>query len=110
MVLSGRIRGESYPVLCFEAGQQPLPEIGEYNIICDEKDRAVCVVRTDAIARCTFSEVSQELLETEGYCSPAEWCAAKQPKFERLCAAAGIAFRNDLEILFERFEVVYPKD
>lgn len=110
MVLSGRICGESYPAPCFAAGGQPLPETGQYNVVCDGKRRAVCVVRTVSVTRRAFSQVSRELAVTEGYGSPEEWRAAKRPKFERLCAMAGIPFETHTEILFERFEVVYPTD
>lgn len=106
-VLNGQICGESFLLPMFELNRQRLPEAGQYNVVCDSANRAVCVVRTTGIFRSCYGDVAGNLASIEGYASSKEWQTAKGPKFERICKDLKIPFSDDLQILFEKFEIVF---
>ena len=46
----------SYPLYALE--NEPLPQVGEYNIILDGNDEAICITKTTKVYRTLFKNVS----------------------------------------------------
>ena len=56
-------------LLCFyESEGEPLPHAGEYSVILDSREEAVCIIRTTNVSVTTFDQVSEKhaFLEGEG--------------------------------------------
>ena len=111
LVLSGvkTATASAYPLYALEG--EPLPEAGEYSVILDSREEAVCVIRTERVFTAPFREVGPEQArrEGEGDCSLAFWRQVHQAFFTEELTRAGMAFRQDLPVVCEEFVKVYPE-
>ena len=98
----------AYPLYGLEG--EPLPKAGEYSVILDSREDAVCVVRTTRVYVVPFRAVSLEHArrEGEGDLSLEHWRAVHRAFFTEELAEAGLAFDEDMPVVCEEFEVVYP--
>lgn len=94
----------------YEAGDEPMPEAGEYSVILDSRDRAVCVTRTTRVYTVPFCEVTAQhaYREGEGDRSLAYWRQVHEDFFRAELAGAGLAFSPEMPVMCEEFETVYP--
>lgn len=90
---------------------EPMPEVGEYNVILNSRDEAVCVTRTTNVYIVPFCEVTAEHArrEGEGDRSLAYWRRVHEEFFRTELAEVGLTFTPDMQVVCEEFEVVYPK-
>ena len=97
----------SYPLYALE--NEPLPQVGEYNIILDGNAKAVCITQTTKVYRTLFKDVSARhaYLEGEGDQSLAYWRKVHQDFFTAELAEVKLTFTPDLEVVCEEFEVVF---
>ena len=102
----GIVRAQSFSVDFFEANAKPFPSVGQINIVCCD-DKVVGIGKTVEIIRTTFGHVDKALALMEGFPTLAKWRTAKKKVFGILCERMGMRFSDDLEIIFEIFEIVY---
>lgn len=88
---------------------EPLPQVGEYSVILNAQDEAVCIIRTTRVYTCPFHAVSPEhaYKEGEGDKSLAYWRAVHAEFFTACMAEAGLRFTPDMPVVCEEFELVY---
>lgn len=88
---------------------EPLPRAGEYNVILNSRDEAVCVTRTTRVYTVPFDQVSagQAWREGEGDRSLEYWRRVHEDFFRAELAEAGLVFTPDMPVVCEEFEVVY---
>lgn len=100
----------AYPL--YELEGEPLPEAGEYSVILNSEDEAVCVIRTTKVYVEAFHAVSAEhaYKEGEGDRSLAYWRQVHEEFFIKCMTEAGLAFDENMPVVCEEFEVVYPKE
>ena len=89
---------------------EPLPEVGEYSVILNSRDEAVCIIRTTRVYAAPFHEVStgHAYKEGEGDRSLAYWRKVHEDFFRKELAEAGLEFSLEMPVVCEEFEVVYP--
>ena len=94
----------------YEAGDEPMPEPGEYSVILDSRDQAVCVTRTTKVYTVPFDQVTAEhaYKEGEGDLSLAYWRQVHEHFFRAELAEAGLDFSPEMPVVCEEFEVVFP--
>ncbi len=94
----------------YERGEEPMPAPGEYSVILNSRDEAVCVVRTTRVYTVPFDQVSAEqaFREGEGDRSLAYWRRVHEAFFRRELAEAGLEFSPSMPVVCEEFEMVYP--
>ncbi len=97
----------AYPL--YEIENEPLPSVGEYSVILDSKDEAVCVIQTKKVFVVPFDEVSEEQAykEGEGDKSLDYWRKVHEEFFTECLSEAGLEFTSDMKVVCEEFEVVY---
>lgn len=97
----------SYPLYALE--NEPLPQVGEYNIILDGNDEAICITKTTKVYRTLFKDVSARhaYLEGEGDRSLAYWRKVHQDFFTAELAEVKLNFTPELEVVCEEFDVVF---
>ena len=95
----------------YALGDEPLPEAGEYSVILDSRNQAVCVIRTERVAVVPYRDVTADHArrEGEGDCSLAFWRQVHEAFFTEELARAGMVFRQDLPVVCEEFVKVYPE-
>lgn len=99
----------AYPL--YELEHEPLPLTGEYSVILDSKDNAVCIIQTKKVTVVPFSEVTAEhaYKEGEGDKSLAFWREVHEKFFTECLYEAGLKFTPDMKVVCEEFVVVYKQ-
>ena len=111
LVLSGKKQGTASAYALYEIDGEELPPEGEYNIILDGEDQAVCITKTTKVYLAPFNEVSERhaRLEGEGDLSLECWRQVHKDFFRPQFEEAGLEFTEDALVVCEEFERVWPK-
>ena len=112
LVLAGTKRATAGLVSDFAADGEPLPRIGGHWIVCDGAGVPRCVLRSTELRLGRLHSVDDAFAwdEGEGDRSRASWLDAHERYFRRTQAARGEEWSDDLEVVFERFRVVWPPE
>lgn len=99
----------SYPV--YKAENEPVPAVGDYSIILDSQNQAVCIIQTTQIDIVPFYQVDEEqaYLEGEGDSTLTYWREVHRTFFESEMQSIHQKFTEDMLVVCERFKIVYPK-
>ena len=97
----------SYPVY----KNEPVPAVGDYSIILDSQNQAVCIIQTTQIDIVPFYQVDEEqaYLEGEGDRTLTYWREVHRTFFESEMQSIHQKFTEDMLVVCERFKIVYPK-
>ena len=110
LVLAGKKTATSsaYPIYVVE--NAPLPKVGEYSIILDSHENAVCFVRTTKVYVVPFDEVSSyhAYREGEGDLSLEYWREVHRAFFLTEMNAIDKNFDEKMKVVCEEFEKVFP--
>ena len=87
---------------------EPLPHVGEYSVILNSADEAVCIIRTTAVYIVPFDRVSARhaFLEGEGDRSLAYWQSLHRAFFTGEMSAAGLSFSEQMQVVCEEFVLI----
>ena len=98
----------AYPLYALEG--EPLPQPGGLSVILDGQGEAVCAIRTTRVYTVPFDQVSARhaFLEGEGDRSLTHWRQVHRAFFSREMEEAGLSFTEDMPVVCEEFERVYP--
>lgn len=109
LVASGKktATASAYPL--YELEQEPLPRTGEYSVILDAGEQAVCIIQTTKVYVAPFREISAEHArrEGEGDLSLAHWRRVHERFFKSEMAEAGLVFDEDMPVVCEEFACVF---
>jgi uncharacterized protein YhfF len=92
-------------------GGDPLPRIGDYGVVCDGSGHPRVVVRTIELRMGAAQSVDEAFARDdlgEGDLSRDEWLMVHRQFFEERYRALGMVYDDDVEVVFERFRVVWP--
>lgn len=105
-------RATAAAVAEFRADGKPLPRVGAHWIVADGGDRARAVLRTVELRLGPLSSVDSAFAWDEGEVDRSRdwWLRAHRDYFRRSCARLGVEFDDDLEVVFERFALVWPPE
>lgn len=94
----------------YEGGEEPLPKAGEYSVVLDSREQAVCVIRTTRVYIVPFDQVTVEQAwrEGEGDRSLDYWRRVHEDFFRAELEGAGLEFSPSMPVVCEEFEMVYP--
>lgn len=109
LVLTGKKTGTASAYPLYELDQEPLPKEGEYSVILNSREEAVCVIRTTRVYVQPYCEVGEDHArkEGEGDCSLAYWRQVHEAFFTKEMKEAGLSFYEEMPLVLEEFEVVY---
>lgn len=109
LVLNGEktATASAYPL--YEIENEPLPKVGEYNIILNSENKAVCVIQTTKVYIEKFREISSEhaFKEGEGDKSLSYWRRCHEKFFTMCMNEVGKEFNEDIKVVCEEFKVVF---
>lgn len=93
----------------YKLENEPLPVAGEYSIILDSNDNAICVIQTTKVSVVPFNEVTAEHAynEGEGDKSLAYWRELHKKYFTECLNEVGLEFTSTMKVVCEEFAVVY---
>ena len=110
LVLKGRKTATASAYRLYEIDNEPLPKEGEYSVILNSKEEALCIIRTTQVAVVPFYEVSEDhaYKEGEGDRTLTYWKAVHEYFFKKEYEEYGLPFDlNDVMVVTEEFELVY---
>jgi len=112
LVLHGPKRATAGLVADFVAEGEPLPRIGAHWIACDGSGAPRAILRTTELRLGPIESVDDAFAWDEGEDdrTRASWLQEHERYFRRTLAARGQTWDDDLEVVFERFRVVWPPD
>ena len=93
----------------YELDGDELPKVGDYSIILDSKDEALCIIKTTKVYIEKFSNVSSSYAykEGEGDKSLYYWKKVHRAFFTEELKEYGLEFNEQMELVLEEFEVVF---
>ena len=97
-------------LFCYKKEQLPLPKVGDYNVVLDSSDNAVCVIQTSHVYTVPFSQVSASHAwkEGEGDRSLEYWRQVHERFFREELAETDTSFHEEMDVVCEEFIRVYP--
>lgn len=109
LVLEGRKCATAISLAELRLAGESTPKAGDLAIVTDWAGEAKGIIRTCSVEIRRFSEVDEEFAraEGEGDGTLSCWRAAHKSYYERVLAGTGEAVDDDLEIVCERFELVF---
>lgn len=112
IVLSGRKRATAELVADFIARGDQVPRIGSHWIACDGDGLPRIIIRSTELRIGPFTSADSAFARDEGEddLSLESWQREHRRYWTRVSAAAGREWSKDDEIIFERFEVVWPPE
>ncbi|MBQ6567443.1 MAG: ASCH domain-containing protein [Treponema sp.] len=111
LVICGKKTATASAYRLYEIDGEPLPQVGDYSVILDSRDEAVCIIRDTKTSVVRFCDVSAEhaAKEGEGDLSLEFWRQVHRDFFEPQFKDEGLEFSEDMEVYCEEFELVYPR-
>lgn len=96
-------------LILYELENEPIPNQGDYSVILDSADNAVCIIRTNKVYIESFDCVSEEhaFKEGEGDRSLEYWRRVHIDFFTEEFSARKLVFDETISLVCEEFEVVY---
>lgn len=110
LVLSGPKRATTGLIAEMMADGAALPHAGGLSLVTDYHGEPLMILRSTRVDTLPFNAVDADFAaaEGEGDGSLRYWQDAHERYFKRSCQRIGIAWRPDLPVVCERFEVLYP--
>ncbi len=110
LVLKGTKTATASAHVLYELAGEALPKAGEYSVILDASENALCVIRTERVFVLPFDEVDEQQAwkEGEGDRSLAYWRIVHERFFRNALAAFGISFDEKMLVVCEEFIKVFP--
>lgn len=93
----------------YEKEGEELPKAGEYSVILNSRDEAVCVIKTEKVYIEKFANISEEhaYKEGEGDRSLEYWRKVHEDFFTKELAEVGVEFNPNMELVCEEFNTVF---
>ncbi len=109
LVKNGVKKATSSLYKLYQVDGDAIPFVGDYSIILDSNDEAVCIIKVTKVSLIPFNEITekQARLEGEGDLSLQYWRNTHINFFQSEVKEYGLEFNLDDMIVFEEFEVVY---
>ena len=110
LVLKGIKTATASAYELYEIDEEPAPKAGDVSVILDSSEEAVCVIRDTRVYAVPYREVSARhaCMEGEGDRSLEAWRQVHRAFFTREMESYGLEFSEDMMVLCEEFEVIYP--
>ena len=107
LVLQGKKKATSSSAAAFQIKGEEIPEEGSFSVITDWDGNPRCVVRTVRVRRIPYNEIGFDTAVLEGEDESIESWRENHEKFFRAEGKElGYTFTEDMDVIFEEFEVV----
>ncbi len=107
LVLAGKKRATSSSLLSFQAAGEEIPKAGDLSVITNWDGVPRCVIMTKAVRVMRYGDITFDIAKLEGEDDSLEsWRRSHERFFREEGAELGYSFSEDLDVVFEEFEVV----
>lgn len=106
-LLAGKKRAAFSTCAVYAIDNEILPVSGEYYIVKDAEEEAVCAIQIQRVEILPFNEVPWSLAALEGEDENLqEWRERTREALEEEAEIIGYEFRDDIKLVFMEFEIV----
>jgi len=111
LVLNGKKTGTATLVIELEMEGENMPKVGDYSVILDSKEEPAAIIRTTSVAVKPFNDVDEAFAYSEGEndCTLESWKREHWKFWTRIGRKLGFTMKEDLPVVCENFELLYPK-
>lgn len=111
LVLAGEKTGTSTALVELTSTGEPVPQPGELSIVLDGAGHPRALVRTTQVRLARFGDVDEAFAASEGEDDRTlvSWRREHERYWRRVLAGTGVEVDDDLEVVLETFEVLYPR-
>jgi uncharacterized protein YhfF len=112
LVVAGTKRATAGLVRQFGPDGEPAPILGGYVVMLDGQDQPRAIWRTIEVRTGPLNSVDERFAwdEGEGDRTRDWWLSAHRRFFTRYAIAQGFQMHDEIETMFERFEIVWPAE
>ena len=109
LVLDGSKTATASAYDLYAYDNEEIPKPGDYSVILDSADNAICVIRDTSVSVVPFKDVDENHArrEGEGDMTLDYWRRAHRECFSQWMDEAGKKFTDDTLIVLEKFELVF---
>ena len=109
LVINGPKRATAGALADYQADDEPVPSVGDLTVLLDGTSRPRAVIETTDVRVGPLSSVDVQFAwdEGEGDRTRDWWLDAHTRYFQRWFAKVGRPFHPDIDVVFERFELVH---
>lgn len=110
VVMTGPKRATAGALAVYELEDEAVPRPGDFSIVTDGSGIARCIIRTTQVDITPFDQVDERFAydEGEGDRSLEYWRSVHWPYFVRELESFGLVATPNMQVVCERFEVVFP--
>ncbi|MFD2630158.1 ASCH domain-containing protein [Oceanobacillus kapialis] len=111
LVIDGKKTATCSGYVFYEMENESLPAVNDYGIILNAKNEPVAIIKTVKVDIMPMNEVPEEfaIAEGEGDGTYHYWKTAHKKFFTEQLQKVGLAFKEDMLLVCERFELVDAK-
>ena len=111
LVLSGIKQATSPSLWWYEDNNEPLPEVGDLNVVTNWQGEGLCIIETTAVDIVPFNEISAQYAysEGEGDRSLSYWQDVHWQYYHRELVESDREPTQDMPIVCEAFRVVFSQ-
>ncbi|MEM7442170.1 MAG: ASCH domain-containing protein [Pseudomonadota bacterium] len=112
LIFDGPKRATAGLLRDFTEGGEQMPAVGDLIIVLDGSDTPRCIWKTTEVRVKPLDKVDAQFAwdEGEGDRSLEWWMQAHRAYFQRQAEREGFVFRDDMDVVLERFRVVWPPE
>jgi len=112
LILEGKKRASTNLLIESELAGYPSSGVGQFHIILDGNDVPTAVIQTVSLRKAKFNDIDEDHAYWEGEEDRTVESYLKEhvKYYTRVGKTLGFIFHEDLEVEFERFELIYPCD
>lgn len=109
LVLNNEKQATSPSLNWYNANNEPLPNIGDLNIVTNWNGEAQCIIETTSVSIVPFNEITEDYanLEGEGDKSLAYWKQVHWEYYHRELDGTSFTPHDGMSIVCETFKVVF---
>ncbi len=107
LVLKGIKTATSSLYCLYDIKENKLSKVGEYNIVLNSKNEAVCIIKTTTISIIPFNKITEQQAIAEGDGNLNNWKKIHRDFYTDCLKVYDIKFEENTELVFEEFELVY---
>lgn len=110
LVLEGKKTATSSAYDLYAVDGEEIPKVGDYSVILDSEERAVCIIQNISVKTVPFCDVDSEFAakEGEGDGSLEYWRRVHREFFSGCFSEANLEFNDSISLVLEEFRVVFP--
>jgi len=109
LVVEGKKTATCSAHVLYEIENEPLPHVGEYNIVLDAKEEPVAIIRVTEVSIMPMNEVPVEFALAEGEGDYEFWWNAHENFFKSELGKVNLEYSESMPLVCERFETIHTK-